>query len=633
LIANEVNRKLAPDSEKQVFASYKGGLFGQDREQIENDIRSGACKGVISTSALEVGIDIKGVRQVAMVSLPQDAAAFRQRAGRLRASGHVIIFEEQSAIVSRGLSIKAKLEEPPRQPILYRGNAKLIAEQAVCFLDESEKLGIKNLRRVMQKTKDVLWPRGFIETIIRYLSDQELPEILQSALPPGRIPPQRYHSLRSFDGPNRSIMIFDPKAEKLRTLGDVTQSQALSEAFPGAVIYFRGKPYRVIKWSSAGGSNRPIFTRRLNADEYAQRLKTKGYIKTVLTTYLNDLRITGKRYRTNRNNDFMADTKITVSKSVSGFSELSGKKFTRVFYNNNRNKEALVKKFGKASGIEVSQTTEYKAPPGHAYDTTGLVMRISGKWFTKTAARQIAKMMHQAACEEFKISPKDLQIATRNIKIGINAKDFVEDRAIVICDKTPGSLYLSRKIFDHFPAVITRMIDQCSDSTMEHWILELHDWYKGLRISKTPTYKQFVTTHLPQKLSSSQKVAYSPGSILYWKRNNTDEPLRVRIENVEMIRGVLRYGVREVGWDYNPYRAKGERALGLKPKAKPQGYLITNYVVAANLQEPDAATFRFGIYDTIKKEFIDTAKKSSDNDNKEKGVVRGTSGNAPDAKP
>ena len=62
--------------------SYRSGLLPGERRQIESELRDGTARAVVSTNALELGIDIGSVDTVVMAGYPGSAAAFRQQAGR-----------------------------------------------------------------------------------------------------------------------------------------------------------------------------------------------------------------------------------------------------------------------------------------------------------------------------------------------------------------------------------------------------------------------------------------------------------------------------------------------------------------------------------------------------------------------
>jgi DEAD/DEAH box helicase domain-containing protein len=61
---------------------YRSGYLPKERRAIEKGLRSGAVKGVVATTALELGIDIGGMDAAVLIGYPGSIAATRQQAGR-----------------------------------------------------------------------------------------------------------------------------------------------------------------------------------------------------------------------------------------------------------------------------------------------------------------------------------------------------------------------------------------------------------------------------------------------------------------------------------------------------------------------------------------------------------------------
>jgi DEAD/DEAH box helicase domain-containing protein len=61
---------------------YRGGYLPNERRGIERGLREGKIRGVVSTSALELGIDVGSLDAVVMAGYPGTIAATWQRAGR-----------------------------------------------------------------------------------------------------------------------------------------------------------------------------------------------------------------------------------------------------------------------------------------------------------------------------------------------------------------------------------------------------------------------------------------------------------------------------------------------------------------------------------------------------------------------
>jgi DEAD/DEAH box helicase domain-containing protein len=61
---------------------YRSGYLAKERRAIEEGLRRGEVKGVVATSALELGIDIGGIDASVLIGYPGSIAATRQQAGR-----------------------------------------------------------------------------------------------------------------------------------------------------------------------------------------------------------------------------------------------------------------------------------------------------------------------------------------------------------------------------------------------------------------------------------------------------------------------------------------------------------------------------------------------------------------------
>jgi DEAD/DEAH box helicase domain-containing protein len=67
---------------QETIRGYRGGYLPNERREIERGLRDGRIRGVVSTSALELGIDVGSLDTVVMAGYPGSIAATWQRAGR-----------------------------------------------------------------------------------------------------------------------------------------------------------------------------------------------------------------------------------------------------------------------------------------------------------------------------------------------------------------------------------------------------------------------------------------------------------------------------------------------------------------------------------------------------------------------
>ena len=66
----------------ETIRGYRGGYLPNERREIERGLRDGKIRGVVSTSALELGIDVGSLDATVMAGYPGTIAATWQRAGR-----------------------------------------------------------------------------------------------------------------------------------------------------------------------------------------------------------------------------------------------------------------------------------------------------------------------------------------------------------------------------------------------------------------------------------------------------------------------------------------------------------------------------------------------------------------------
>ncbi len=71
-----------PPGKQEAIRGYRGGYLPNERREIERGLRDGRIRGVVTTSALELGIDVGSLDTVVMAGYPGSIAGTWQRAGR-----------------------------------------------------------------------------------------------------------------------------------------------------------------------------------------------------------------------------------------------------------------------------------------------------------------------------------------------------------------------------------------------------------------------------------------------------------------------------------------------------------------------------------------------------------------------
>lgn len=216
---------------------YRAGYEEDDRARIQQALQEGALKGVVSTSALELGLDIGAIDLVVLLGVPPTMKALWQRIGRAgrRNEGTCLMLDDAGDVgtVSRGLS--AYLQRPLEPSWLYLGNRYIQYAQAMCMAIEVQSWAGEHNSAVLDTVPDTF----------RSMLDNELDptEMIAADLYPlkqlAQGDPHHQFPLRS--GIEPSLKVSGP----FIALGSLSWSQVLREAYPGAVYYYMAKPYRI----------------------------------------------------------------------------------------------------------------------------------------------------------------------------------------------------------------------------------------------------------------------------------------------------------------------------------------------------------------------------------------------------
>lgn len=228
-------RRRDPERARRV-ASYRSGFLPEERRKIEADLFSGRLDGVVSTSALEMGIDVGGLDACILVGYPGSVMATWQRSGRVGRSGR----ESLTALVALPDALDQYfLDHPERlvglpceRLVVDPANAPIAREHLVCAAAEEP-------LRPAGDDAEYLAPHGdLLEELLadsRLLESAREGELFSTARRP-----HRHVSLR---GSGQTFAIV--RETDGRTIGTVDGVRVLHECHPGAVYLHRGRTWQV----------------------------------------------------------------------------------------------------------------------------------------------------------------------------------------------------------------------------------------------------------------------------------------------------------------------------------------------------------------------------------------------------
>ena len=216
-------------------ASYRSGFLSEERREIEGRLFDGSLDGVISTSALEMGIDVGGLDACVLVGYPGSVMATWQRSGRVGRADR----ESITALVALPDALDQYLLDHP-EDFLTRPCETLIVDplnepvsraHLICAAAETP------LRK--EDDRPLLEPRAAI--VGDLLASHDLIESADgSEITTRRRRPQRLVNLRGVGG---TTAILDKRNS--RVIGTVDGVRAQRECHPGAVYLHAGRQFLV----------------------------------------------------------------------------------------------------------------------------------------------------------------------------------------------------------------------------------------------------------------------------------------------------------------------------------------------------------------------------------------------------
>jgi DEAD/DEAH box helicase domain-containing protein len=232
-------QRMAPELRHKV-SSYRAGFLPEERRTIEQNLASGALSAVISTSALEVGIDIGILDLCILVGYPGTIMTTWQRGGRVGRGGQesaIILVPAEDAldqyIVHHPQEFLGSHYEvaviDPDNPEILKAHLPCAAAEMPITRAESELFTEAAAKMVQQLTS---------AGDLRQSADGErwLAAVAQ---------PHRRVDIRSVGDSYTILTASDKEDGKWIPLGKSDGVRALKECHPGAIYLHRGQQYQV----------------------------------------------------------------------------------------------------------------------------------------------------------------------------------------------------------------------------------------------------------------------------------------------------------------------------------------------------------------------------------------------------
>ncbi|UCC38925.1 MAG: DEAD/DEAH box helicase [Candidatus Aminicenantes bacterium] len=262
LITEVLVTYLKEDIEKTIkdeglIRGYRGGYLPLKRREIEKGLREGKIKGVVSTNALELGIDIGSLDVSVLASYPNTISSTWQRAGRAgRKTG-----KSAAVLVASSSPLDQFIinhpdyffSENPEKALINPDNLSILVSHVECaafelpFID-GERFGRVEIGEILKFLED--------EKLLHHSKDKWF--WTSDAYPADGV------NLRSISSDN--FVVVDT-SEKSKAVAEVDFSSALTTLHPKAIYICEGEQY---------------FVENL---DYTQR---KAYVKKTDVDYFTD---------------------------------------------------------------------------------------------------------------------------------------------------------------------------------------------------------------------------------------------------------------------------------------------------------------------------------------------------------
>ncbi len=285
-VRTEVIASYVNDSLKNMFNGnggitvlpYRGGLLPLERRRIEKGLREGTIHGVVSTNALELGIDIGGLDAAVVAGFPGSFSSFWQQAGRAgrRQTESVAVFVASSSPLDQYIIAHPDyfFNRPKETAQIDPDNPYVLADHVKCAAFELP-FSPENFGSFPREaTTEIL---AFLEEdgILRHTADRWHWS--------DRSYPAEAVSLRSATADN--VVIVDMTKGRNAVIGEMDRPSAKELIFPNAVYIHLGRQYVVTVLD--------IPNRRAEVEEAEVNYFTDAVVKTDITVLSEDETVEG----------------------------------------------------------------------------------------------------------------------------------------------------------------------------------------------------------------------------------------------------------------------------------------------------------------------------------------------------
>jgi len=240
LISSYLNKSLSNHYNQNYrikVEPYRGGYLPRERRMIEKGLREGSISGVVSTNALELGIDIGGLDASILAGYPGSISSAWQQAGRAGRSSRLSL----ALIIASSSPVDQYLTQNPDYFFGSSPESGFVDPDNLYILIDHIKCAAFELpfRQGDQFGGDITELLDYLEEngVLRHTGD--------SWFWADRSYPSERISLRS--GAEENVVIINTTKGKSEVIGEMDSHSAREMIFEEAIYIHKGDQYKVLK--------------------------------------------------------------------------------------------------------------------------------------------------------------------------------------------------------------------------------------------------------------------------------------------------------------------------------------------------------------------------------------------------
>ncbi|WAH36582.1 DEAD/DEAH box helicase [Alicyclobacillus dauci] len=239
------------------IVGYRGGYLPSERRAIERGLRSGQLRGVVSTNALELGVDIGSLDASITVGYPGSIASVLQQSGRAgrRKGVSLAMYIANASALDQYLvhHPEAVLDASPESARIYPDNLLILMDHLKCAAYEipfaaTESFSVETTSELLEYLADT--------RVLHKGRDQKF-YWMADALPSHGV------SLRS--AAQENVVIIDETSPRPQVIGETDRFSALTTLHEEAIYLHQSRSFQVERLDLDNGK---AFVRAVDADYY-----------------------------------------------------------------------------------------------------------------------------------------------------------------------------------------------------------------------------------------------------------------------------------------------------------------------------------------------------------------------------